>query len=179
MLSSSFTVNTQNTWTKCVFNAKIVAAIGYSRRCNRLSMQVDQLTNQLRMHANGNDLATKRPRSVTTKQEKPEINKNGETENLERILARLSQFATAPKTYRMPEPIVYLLEYRARQLGISSGRLLQDLLWDILPVFGKEETKAELRMAQVFHLHEHNGLLRSVDSDALFQEIRDISNFRD
>jgi hypothetical protein len=101
----------------------------------------------------------------------------GKDRGLKTNLTRLSVFATAPKTFRLPEILVYLLEYRARQLNTTPGKLLRELLKETFPMF-EEEQVLQISVIKKFHQLQRSGGLQSVDADALFDEIRAISTLR-
>jgi hypothetical protein len=96
---------------------------------------------------------------------------------IERTEDRLSVFATAPKTFRIPERFVYQLEFRARQLNTTPGKLLREILKETLPLF-EEERSLRMNVVKEFHQLRRIGRLQSVDADALFEEVRSISTLK-
>lgn len=114
------------------------------------------------------------------KPERKKRQQSAETfEALEAYLLKLSDYATAPKTFRMPEPVIFRLERLARELDTSSGKLITDLLEELLPAFeqGRSST-VKFRTIKKYLGRKESNRLQPVDLEKLFLEVEAASTPR-
>lgn len=92
----------------------------------------------------------------------------------------LSKFSTIPKTVRLPETIAFQLDFIAQELKTNSGKLLTEILEDVLPIFMTAATEdSDLVDIEIIHHYrrlKEASALRTVDAAELIEKIRLLSS---
>jgi len=85
----------------------------------------------------------------------------------------LNKFSTIPRTVRLSETSVFLLDCYAAQLDATPSRLLSELLDDILPqIFKAESPQLKIQIVEHYILLKRAGVLHKVNVAELMTKIR-------
>ena len=91
---------------------------------------------------------------------------------------KLNRFVTIPRTFRLSEVNMYLLDCLAAQMDTSSSRLLSELLDDILPKFLGEKSEVEIQLMTYYLMLRRAKVLKKVNPDELITKIRMTSHVK-
>lgn len=91
----------------------------------------------------------------------------------------LSKFSTVAKTVRLPETIAFQLDFISQELKTSPGKLLAEILEDVLPIFMTATEDRELVDIAIIHHYRRLkkvGALQTADTAELIEKIRLLSS---
>jgi hypothetical protein len=92
-------------------------------------------------------------------------------QQLEKIEPHLSRFSTLPKTIRLPELTAFQLDLVAKQLKTNAGKLLNEILEDVLPAFIESDSPAvRIAVIEYYHRLRATNALQKVDYDKLLKK---------